>query len=132
MGPWSRLAHSASQSSSTATIATPSRPPSGRAPRVTLSCTALPPHEESPSVRSFLLVVAIAAVLRCVVASRQGLWADELFSLAVATGHSLEHPASQAEPAAGDFVEPAGAVTPATFRRYLSPESPLVVVSHVI
>ncbi|MGH7512014.1 MAG: glycosyltransferase family 39 protein [Gemmatimonadales bacterium] len=83
-------------------------------------------------MRSFLLVVAIAALLRFVLAGRQDLWADELFSLAVATGHSLEHPAAQAEPAAGDFVEPGGAVTPATFRYYLSPESSSVVVSRVI
>jgi hypothetical protein len=66
-----------------------------------------------------VLVVAIAALLRIVLAARQDLWADELFSLAVATGHSLEHPASDAVPARGDFVEPRGAVTPASFRRYL-------------
>ncbi len=71
-----------------------------------------------------LLVIVFAALLRLALAARQDLWADELFSLAVATGHSLEQPASEAVPALGDFVEPAGVVLPATFRRYLEPESP--------
>lgn len=71
-----------------------------------------------------LLVFALAALLRVVLATREDLWADELFSLAVATGHSLEHPAAAAVPALGDFVEPAGAVLPAAFRRYLEHEAP--------
>ena len=71
-----------------------------------------------------LLIVTIAALPRIVSASRQDLWADELFSLAVATGHSLEHPASAAVPALGDFVEPPGAVPAASFQRYLEHESP--------
>ena len=71
-----------------------------------------------------LLAIVLAALLRIVLAGRQDLWADELFSLAVATGHSLEQPASEAVPELGDFVEPGLAVPPATFRRYLEPESP--------
>jgi mannosyltransferase len=83
-------------------------------------------------VRSLLVVVTIASLLRLVVADRQDLWADELFSLAVATGHSLEHPAAEADPAAGDFVEPVGAVPPATFRRYLAQDSPATGAGRVI
>ncbi len=79
-----------------------------------------------------LLVIAVAALLRMVLAARQDLWADELFSLAVATGHSLEHPASAAIPSLGDFVEPAAAVPPATFRRYLEHESPPAGPARVI
>jgi uncharacterized membrane protein YhaH (DUF805 family) len=75
-------------------------------------------------VKAFLLVVLLAACLRAGLAARQDLWADELFSLAVATGHSLEHPAADAVPALGDFVEPALAVPPAEFRRYLELETP--------
>jgi hypothetical protein len=75
-------------------------------------------------VRSLLLIVAIAVVLRVALAYRQDLWADELFSVAMATGHSLEHPAADAVPALGDFVEPGAAVPPAEFRRYLEAESP--------
>ena len=41
-----------------------------------------------------------------VLQERHCLWVDELFSLAIATGHSLEHPAAAAKPALGDFVEP--------------------------
>jgi hypothetical protein len=70
------------------------------------------------------MVFALAAVLRIVLAAREDLWADEIFSLAIATGHSLEHPAKAAVPHLGDFVEPAGAVSAATFRRYLEHERP--------
>ncbi len=77
-----------------------------------------------PVLRPVLLVIAVAALLRVSQASSQDLWADELFSLAIATGHSLEHPASAAVPELNDFTEPAAAVPPATFRRYLEHESP--------
>jgi hypothetical protein len=65
-----------------------------------------------PALGSVLLVIVVAAVPRLFLAARQDLWADELFSLAVATGHSLEHPASAAVPALGDFVEPTMDVSP--------------------
>ncbi len=79
-----------------------------------------------------LLVFALAALLRIVLAAREDLWADELFSLAVATGHSLEHPAATAMPALGDFVEPAGAVSPLVFRRYLEHDAPPAGPARVI
>jgi mannosyltransferase len=77
-----------------------------------------------PALGPVLLVIAVAALPRVFLAARQDLWADEVFSLAVATGHSLEHPAAAAAPALGDFVEPLTAVPPETFRRYLEHESP--------
>ena len=75
-------------------------------------------------MRSFLLVLVIAGLLRLVLAVRQDLWADELFSLALATGHSLEQPAALADSTAGDFIEPAGPVAPTVFRRYLAHDTP--------
>lgn len=75
-------------------------------------------------MKALLLVIAVAALLRLGLAAQQDLWADELFSLAVATGHSLEHPAADAVPALGDFVEPALAVAPAEFRQYLELDTP--------
>lgn len=83
-------------------------------------------------IRPALLVFVVAAVLRVVLAARQDLWADELFSLAMATGHSLEHRAADAIPALGDFVEPPGAVPPDTFRRYLAHESPAAGAQRVL
>ena len=66
------------------------------------------------------------------VAVQPGLWADEIFSLAMATGHSLEHPAAIADPPAATSSSratpsrrPASAVTsctstpPAGIRRVL-------------
>jgi hypothetical protein len=69
-------------------------------------------------------LVALAAVLRVWVALQPGLWADELFSLAMATGHGLEHAAAVADPAEGDYVEPRGAEPAGAFRRYLAHETP--------
>jgi hypothetical protein len=54
----------------------------------------------------------------------QSLWVDEVFSLAIATGHSLEHPAGLADPKLGDFVEPEGPVHAQEFKRYLSHDDP--------
>lgn len=69
-------------------------------------------------------LVVLAAVLRVWVAVQPGLWADELFSLSMATGHSVEHAAAAADPARGDFVEPHGAEPASAFRRYLAFETP--------
>ena len=75
-------------------------------------------------VVALLAVIVLAAALRGALLDRQGLWADEFFSLAIATGHSLEHPAAEADPTQGDYVE-APTPRPATaFRRYLEHEDP--------
>jgi hypothetical protein len=74
-----------------------------------------------PALATLLLLLA-ATDLRIEAASRPGLWADEIFSLAMATGHSLEHPAADADPALGDFVQPAEAPSPQVFRRYAEQE----------
>ena len=55
---------------------------------------------------------------------RQGLWADELFSLGMATGHSLEHAAEEADPARGDYVERSSTQPPSYYSRYLEHERP--------
>ena len=44
----------------------------------------------------FLAIVGIAAVLRIPAVINPGLWVDEMFSIAMATGHGLEHPAADA------------------------------------
>jgi hypothetical protein len=81
---------------------------------------------------SVVLLVAVAALLRIVLADRHGLWADEFFSLAMATGHSLEHPAAEAVPALGDFVEAPSAVPATTWRRYLEHEHPPASAARVV
>ena len=70
--------------------------------------------------------------LRIVLALRPGVWGDEIFSLAMATGHSLEHPAAEARPALGDFVEPPAATASSSFRRYAEHEDPAVGPGRVI
>ena len=77
-------------------------------------------------------IVVLAAVLRLVVAGHSSLWGDEVFSIAIATGHSLEHRAAVAQPQLGDFVEPQGPVPAAEFRRYLKHESPPASPARVI
>jgi hypothetical protein len=67
---------------------------------------------------------AACAVLRVGLVDRQGLWADEFFSLAMATGHSLEHPAAAAEPALGDFAEVPEPLPPSAYSRFLEHDNP--------
>jgi 4-amino-4-deoxy-L-arabinose transferase-like glycosyltransferase len=79
-----------------------------------------------------LALVQAAILLRVAAASRPGLWADEIFSLAIATGHSLEHPAAAAVPALGDFAEPRETQLPAVFRRYAEHEERPAGVGRVV
>jgi hypothetical protein len=75
-------------------------------------------------VVALLAVIALATGLRVALLDRQGLWADEIFSLAIATGHSLEHPAGEADPTQGDYVEAPTPLPASAFRRYLEHEDP--------
>jgi uncharacterized membrane protein len=70
------------------------------------------------------LLVALALLPRLATLDRQGLWADEVFSLAMATGHSLEHPAAVAEPAQGDYVEHPTALPASAYAAYLAHDVP--------
>ena len=79
-----------------------------------------------------LLLFGLAALLRCILAGERGLWADEIFSLAMATGHSLEHPAAAADPARFDFVEPKDAEPPDSFARYLRHEEQAAGLRRVV
>jgi len=79
-----------------------------------------------------LALFAICALLRFGLVGRQGLWADELFSLAMATGHSLEHPAEQADPALGDYVERTHPAQPSDYSRYLEHERPAADPARVV
>jgi hypothetical protein len=78
-----------------------------------------------------LLLLGAALLLRVILALRPGLWGDEIFSLAMATGHSLEHPAAAADPAQGDFVQPAGVEPSSGYRRYVEHDDPPAGVGRV-
>ena len=93
-----------------------------------------PPRTTSSSYQRWMLlgVFVIAALLWICVAGRSGLWVDEVFSLAIATGHSLEHPVAAADPTQGDFVEPNHAVPAEEFRRYLKHDNPPASPARVI
>src|SRR5215470_7892696 len=84
----------------------------------------------------WFFVISVAALLRIGLALHPGLWSDEIFSLAMATGHSLEHPAEEANQALGDYVEPLDPQPPSTFRRYMqheeSPAGPRRVMRAVL
>src|SRR5215831_751480 len=78
-------------------------------------------------------VLLIGLLLRIEVAQVSGgLWPDEVFSLAIATGHSLEHPAAAANPGLGDFVEPNKPVPVEEFRRYLRHDTPAAGPARVV
>ncbi|HYX24367.1 MAG TPA: glycosyltransferase family 39 protein [Thermoanaerobaculia bacterium] len=72
----------------------------------------------------WVALFGIAMLLRLALLDRQGLWVDEVFSLAMATGHSIEQDPAISRPELGDFVEPRAAVPPAELRRYLQHDSP--------
>ena len=74
----------------------------------------------------------LCALLRLGLAEQQALWVDELFSLAMATGHSLEHPANIADASQGDFVELAGPATPRFYARYLKHRDPPANLAAVV
>lgn len=85
--------------------------------------------------RTGLIVVVIAcaaALLRVGLVDREGIWGDEVFSLAMATGHSLEHPAAAAKPALGDFVEAAQPLPASAYRRYAEHDRPAAGPGRVI
>ena len=92
----------------------------------TVLLTDHPPRTASSGYQRWMLVgvFVIAALLWICVAGRGGLWVDEVFSLAMATGHSLEHPAAEADPTLGDFVERDRPAHAEEFQRYLKHDDP--------
>ena len=82
-----------------------------------------------------VMIFSLAALARITLALQPGLWADEIFSLAMATGHSLEHPASEANSTFGDYIEPPEARPGTEFKGYLqhdkSPAGPQRVIRAV-
>lgn len=77
-------------------------------------------------------VVVLAAVLRIPLALRPGLWVDEVFSLAMATGHSVEHAAAVARPAAGDLVVSPDARPAAAYSVFAEHEQPPASLGRVL
>ena len=89
--------------------------------------------DEEHRARWLVAVWLLAAIaLRVTLALRPGLWVDEVFSLAMATGHSLEHPAERADPGLGDYVEPAGPARAIEYQRWVTHEDPPAGASRVI
>lgn len=89
-----------------------------------------------PSRRAYLqsaiALFLLCAIVRIALAGWHALWADELFSLAMATGHSLEHPADVADASQGDFVELTEATTPDFYARYLEHRHPPANIAAVV
>ncbi len=79
-----------------------------------------------------LALIAFAVLVQAALFRRQSLWPDEIFSLAMATGHSLEQPANVADPAKGDFVQGETPRTAAAWRSYIEHESPAAGPGRVV
>lgn len=77
------------------------------------------PRQRWKTAIVFLGLFALAVVLRVPLLTHHALWGDEAFSIATATGHSLEHPAAIADPARGDFVDRPVAMAPHELTRYV-------------
>jgi hypothetical protein len=97
-----------------------------------------PQHGETQTMSArrqvwlLLVVFVLAALVRLGLTGWHSLWVDEVFSLAIATGHSLEHPAAVADPKLGDFVEPEGPVHAEEFKRYLAHDDPPASPARVV
>jgi hypothetical protein len=93
------------------------------------------PQDDAVGARNralvFVTIFVVALLLRWPW-QQQGLWADEFFSLAVATGHSLEHAAADANASLGDFVEGSTARPASEWRSYLEHAEPPASVSRII
>ena len=77
-------------------------------------------------------LILVMLVMQVGLAIRHSLWADEVFSIAMATGHSVEHPAGQADPARGDFVESDVAIPAEELRRYAAFGEPAAGLGRVL
>lgn len=79
-----------------------------------------------------LLLFVLAVILRLALVEHHSLWGDEVFSLATATGHSLEQPAAVSDPARGDFVDQPTTLTPHELAQYAKhqpgPVDPMAVI----
>jgi uncharacterized membrane protein len=63
--------------------------------------------------------MVVAVVIRIALIPCQGLWADEIFSLAMATGHSIEQGVNESRPELGDYYENRQPRPASFFRTYL-------------
>jgi len=79
-----------------------------------------------------VLVTAVSFAVRFVASVRQGLDIDEVFSLAIATGHSIEQPADKSRLDLGDFMQSPSPQPPATYRRYAAHDADPAGPSRVI
>jgi hypothetical protein len=91
--------------------------------------------ESRRSRRRFWLAVAglmiVGAAVRLSFLDRTGLWGDEFFSLAIATGHSLEHHPTLADPALGDFIEYPDAQPLSVYARLTEHDAPPTGISRI-
>lgn len=79
-----------------------------------------------------LILMALALALRVAHSLGQPLWGDEVFSLALATGHSVEGAPSTWRPELGDFVAFELPTAPGDLRGYLQHESPPASAARVV
>lgn len=105
----------------------PTSAPMASAARAPLALRVIERIRRASWIRSSLvaaLLILAAAALDLRILRQSTLWVDELFSLAVATGHSVEHSAAEADPSRGDFVQTEQPVPLDGLRRYVERERP--------
>ncbi len=72
----------------------------------------------------FWALFLVTLTIRVAAMTGQSLWADEFFSLAIATGHSVEHAAERANESLGDYVEPKRPLPAPELKRYVDHDRP--------
>lgn len=96
------------------------------------SVTAARAVDQRRQFFTVLGAISVAAMLRIGLAGNQPLWNDEIFSLAMTTGHSLEQPPAITNPVLGDFVLPQNPTSTDELRGYLSHDHPPAGLRRVI
>jgi uncharacterized membrane protein len=76
--------------------------------------------ESHKALAALSMIILMAAIIRLLIIPRQSLWSDEIFSIATATGHSLEQPADESQPSLGDYIETSNPQLPGFYRAYMS------------
>ena len=88
---------------------------------------------EAQRIAAIVTIIAVVAmVARLATGMRQGLDVDEVFSLAMATGHSVEQPASVTRAELGDFIPAPKPQAARSYLRYVTHEASPAGIPRVV
>ena len=81
---------------------------------------------------AFALLVVVFLSARIYIAQRESLWADELYTLSVTTGHSIWQLPEQTRPDLGDYFDPPRPQAAAVYRKYINFEPGIKLPENIV